>query len=52
MSGTKGIVHYWVEIKQEALRLVLEEHLSYAEVASRLGIRKKSERIKFLGVYA
>jgi transposase-like protein len=45
MSGTKGMVHYRVEIKQEAVRLVLEEHLSYAEVAIRLGVRK-SERIE------
>lgn len=45
MSGTKGMTHYRVETKQEAVRLVLEEHLSYYEVASRLGIRK-SERIE------
>ena len=45
MSGTKGMVHYRVEIKQEAVRLVLEEHLSYAEVAARLAIRK-TERIE------
>jgi transposase-like protein len=40
MSGRKGMVHYRVETKQEAVRLVLEEHLSYAEVAVRLAIRK------------
>jgi len=45
MSGTKGMLHYGVETKQEAIRLVLEEHLTYAEVANRLGIRK-SERIE------
>jgi transposase len=45
MSGRKGKVHYRVEIKQEALRLVLEEHLTYAEVATQLAIRK-SARIK------
>ncbi|MBK9779231.1 MAG: hypothetical protein IPP55_04160 [Anaerolineales bacterium] len=32
--------HYRVEIKQEAVRLVLEEHLTYAAVATRLEIRK------------
>jgi transposase-like protein len=45
MSGRKGMMHYKVEIKQEAVRLVLEEHLTYAVVASRLEIRK-SERIE------
>jgi len=45
MSGRKGMVHYRVEIKQEAVRLVLEEQLSYAEVAARLAIRK-TERIE------
>ena len=45
MSGQKGMLHYKVEIKQEAVRLVLEEHLTYAVVAARLEIRK-AERIK------
>lgn len=45
MSGRKGMVHYKVETKQEAVRLVLEEHLTYAAVASRLEIRK-AERIE------
>jgi transposase-like protein len=45
MSGKKGMVHYRVDVKQEAVRLVEEEHLSYAEVAQRLGIRK-AERIE------
>ena len=45
MSGTKGMTHYRVETKQEAVRLVLEGHLGYPEVASRLGIRKP-ERIE------
>ena len=45
MSGTKGMVHYRVALKQEAVRLVLEEHLTYANVAARLGIRK-AERIE------
>lgn len=42
MSGTKGMLHYRVETKQEAVRLVLEEHLSYAEVATQLKIRKSA----------
>jgi len=33
-------MHYKVEIKQEAVRLVLEEHMTYAAVAAQLGIRK------------
>jgi len=45
MSGRKGMKHYRVETKREAVRLVLEEHLTYAAVAARLGIRK-AERIK------
>lgn len=45
MSGRKGMLHYKVETKQEAVRLVLEEHLTYAVVAARLEIRK-AERIK------
>ena len=51
MSGRKGMLHYKVEIKQEAVRLVLEEHMTYAAVAARLGIRK-AERIKaWVGMY-
>jgi len=45
MSGRKGMLHYRVETKQEAVRLVLEEHLTYATVAARLEIRKAA-RIK------
>jgi transposase-like protein len=45
MSGRKGMLHYRVETKQEAVRLVVEELLSYAEVAARLAIRK-AERIE------
>ena len=45
MSGRKGMLHYKVEMKQEAVRLVLEDHLSCAEVAAKLGIRKAA-RIK------
>jgi transposase-like protein len=39
------MLHYKVETKQEAVRLVLEEHLTYAVVAAQLEIRK-AERIK------
>jgi len=39
------MLHYKTEIKQEAVRLVLEEHMTYAAVAVRLEIRK-AERIE------
>ncbi len=45
MSGKKGMVHYPIEVKREAVRIIEEEHLSYREVAERLGIRK-AERIE------
>ena len=45
MSGRKGMQHYPVETKREAVRLVEEEHQTYADVAIKLGIRK-AERIE------
>lgn len=45
MSGRKGMLHYRVETKQEAVHLVLEEYMGYAAMAARLGIRK-AERIE------
>ena len=45
MSGRKGMLHYKLETKQEAVRLILEEHLTYVAVAARLEIRKAG-RIK------
>lgn len=51
MSGTKGMAHYRVAIKQEAVRLVLEEQLSYAEVASRLGLRKSARLEAWVRMY-
>jgi transposase-like protein len=40
MSGKKGMSHYPVETKLEAIRLHEEEGLTYAAVAARLGLRK------------
>jgi transposase len=40
MSGRKGMQHYPVEVKREAVRLVEQEHQTYAAVASKLEIRK------------
>lgn len=39
------MLHYSLEVKQEAVRLVIEEHLRYADVAAKLEIRK-AERIE------
>lgn len=51
MSGTKGMLHYRVEMKQEAVRLVLEEHHSYAQVAVLLGIRKSARIEAWVHMY-
>ena len=51
MSGTKGMLHYRVETKQEAVRLVLEEHRSYGEVAVMLGIRKSGRIEAWVQMY-
>jgi hypothetical protein len=40
MSGTKGMPHYPLEIKQEAIRLREEARLSYAQITEQLGMRK------------
>lgn len=40
MSGTTGMTHYSLEVKQEAIRLREEAEMSYAQIAERLGIRK------------
>ncbi len=45
MSGTKGMTHYDLEIKLQAVQLHEQEGLSYFQVADQLGIRK-AERIK------
>ncbi len=51
MSGRKGMVHYRVEIKQEAVRLMLEEYLTYEEVATRLAIRKAARIEAWVRMY-
>jgi transposase-like protein len=51
MSGTKGMLHYSLEVKKEAVRLVLEEHLTYAEVAERLRMRKAKRIEKWVQMY-
>ena len=51
MSGRKGSVHYTVEVKREAVRLVEEERLSYAAVAKRLAIRKVERIERWVAMY-
>ena len=45
------MVHYRVETKQEAVCLVLEEHLSYKEAATKLGIRKAARIEAWVRMY-
>jgi transposase-like protein len=45
MSGRKGMGHYSAATKEEAVRLFLEERMTYHAIAKRLGIRK-AERIE------
>jgi len=45
MSGTKGMMHYNLETKLQAIHLHEEEGLTYTEVAARMGLRKAA-RIK------
>jgi len=40
MSGTKGMLHYSIAIKQEAVRLFLEEGYTYRGIAKQLEIRQ------------
>lgn len=51
MSGRKGMVHYALEVKREAVRLVEEEHLSYEEVAKHLAIRRAEQIERWVGMY-
>ncbi|HVM71402.1 MAG TPA: transposase [Anaerolineales bacterium] len=51
MSGTKGMKHYDVEVKREAVRMFLEEHHTYAEIAKELGIRKAARIEAWVRMY-
>jgi transposase-like protein len=51
MSGRKGMVHYAIEVKREAVRLVVEENLSYADVAKELEIRKAERIERWVAMY-
>lgn len=45
MTGKKGMTHYPLETKLEAVRLHEEEGLTYAQIAIKLGLRK-ADRIE------
>jgi len=45
MSGQKGMLHYSAKVKAAAVRLFLEEGMTYHAIAERLGIRK-ADRIE------
>jgi len=45
MAGKKGSTHYTIEIKEQAVKLFLEGHLSQKAIGDRLGIRD-ADRIK------
>lgn len=51
MSDTKGMRHYSIEVKREAVRQVEEENLSYGEVAKRLEIRKAERIERWVAMY-
>lgn len=51
MSGRKGMRHYRIEVKREAVRLVEEENLSYGEVAKRLEVRKAERIERWVAMY-
>ncbi len=48
MSGNKGMQHYPLEVKLEAVRMFYEEGKTQPEIAEILGIRN-AQRVKDLG---
>ena len=51
MSGTKGMLHYDIEIKQKAVVMFVEEHRNYAAIAKELGIRKPARIEAWVRMY-
>ena len=51
MSGSKGMLHYALEVKREAVRMILEDHLTYAQVAKQLSIRKPERIMAWVRMY-
>ena len=51
MAGIKGMTHYDILVKQEAVRLYLEEGISYRQIGAQLGIRKAERIEKWVSQY-
>ena len=51
MSGKKGMKHYPLAMKLEAVRLYQEEGKSYKEITELLGIRDRGRIKKWLSAY-
>jgi len=51
MSGTKGMTHYSIEIKEQAIQLHEAEGHTYAQVAEQLGIRKATRIKRWCSAY-
>jgi transposase len=51
MSGKKGMKHYPLELKLEAMRLFYEEGKTRKEITAMLGIRDKDRVMKWLRQY-
>ena len=51
MAGKKGMVHYRLEVKLEAVRLFYEEGKTRAEVAEFLGLRNEWRVKKWVQAY-
>ena len=51
MSGKKGMLHYGKAIKEKAVKMFLEEGVSYREIAERLEIREPVRIEKWVQMY-
>ncbi|MRR07860.1 MAG: transposase [Deltaproteobacteria bacterium] len=51
MSGKKGMLHYSKTIKEKAVKMFLEEGVSYREIAMRLEIRDPARIEKWVQMY-
>jgi transposase len=51
MSGIKGMTHYDYVVKAEAIKLFLQEGISYKQIAERLSIRKAERIEKWVSQY-
>ena len=51
MSGKKGMLHYSKAIKEKAVKMFLEEGVSYREIAERLEIRDPARIEKWVQMY-